>query len=100
MKKRTVFAVLLIFLFSTALLYTGLNLCERALLDVSGKASDLAAFTLEKKDGTLLVTFAGRRLRLPSLVTLKIRCYNSLEDLQEDDNAAEFNSEFLYHRAY
>lgn len=60
MKKQTVFSVLLIFLFTTALLISGLTLCERGLQQVSGRHEYNGSFRVFRgDDGVVTVTFAG-----------------------------------------
>lgn len=66
MKKQTVCAVLLIFLFSLFLLTAGLYITERGLQDVSGRQAAPEALRLAREDneGWFLV-FAGQAWRLP-----------------------------------
>jgi hypothetical protein len=66
MKKRTVFAVLLIFLFALSLLTVGLNISELGLREVSGGEQPPGALTIRhhESEGWVFV-FAGREFSLP-----------------------------------
>jgi hypothetical protein len=61
LKRQAVCSVMLIFLFMLALLFLGLNLCERGLQEVNGWDMPPGAFTLARGEGTTwAVTVAGR----------------------------------------
>lgn len=65
MKKQTVFAVLLIFLFATALLISGLTLSGRGLQQVSGRHEYNGSFRVFRADdGVWIVTFGGQDWRI------------------------------------
>lgn len=65
MKKQTVVAVLLIFFFTVALLYAGLNVSESGLRQLSGNTGNPSAFVLVRDDdGVWQLTFGGRTVRL------------------------------------
>ncbi|MBS4022021.1 MAG: hypothetical protein KGZ79_06330 [Dethiobacter sp.] len=70
MKRQAVCSVLLIFLCTLALLFAGLNLCERGLQEVSGRDRPHAAFTLSRGEESWLITLAGREF---SLDTVRLR---------------------------
>jgi hypothetical protein len=75
MKRQAVCSVMLIFLFMLALLFLGLNLCERGLQEVNGWDKQRGAFTLARGSGTSWsVTAAGREFSFnPAGIVIKLR---------------------------
>ena len=66
MKKRTVFSVLLIFLFTIALLTAGLTVSELGLREVNGGDQPPGALTIRHQEGEgWILVFAGREYPLP-----------------------------------
>ncbi len=65
MRRRTVFAVCFIFLFSLAVLGLGLAVCEQGLREMCGLAGTQEAVSLVRGDGVWFITLAGRVFILP-----------------------------------